>query len=53
VGIIGNGRKQIKRQKVREFYKRKIWKDNRVKEKDGRSLGSWKVHIWLNKITNE
>ena len=40
-------------ERVRKFYKRKIRKDNRVKEKQGRNSGSWKVHIWVNKITNE
>jgi len=27
-------------ERVRKFYKRKIWEDNRVKEKEGRNLGS-------------
>jgi len=38
---------------VRKLDKIKIRKDNRVKEKQGRNLGSWKVHIRLNKTTNE
>jgi hypothetical protein len=31
-------------ERVRKFYKRKIRKDKRVKEKQGRNLGGWKVH---------
>jgi len=42
-----------KTEEVRNFYKRIIRKDNRVKEKQGRNLGSWKVRIWPNEITNE
>jgi hypothetical protein len=40
-------------ERVRKFYKRKIRKNNRIKEKQGRNLESWKVRIWINKITNE